>query len=385
MGVLYSVGNTLVEPLELQEKASIGALADFAAATSRGARASIELSGSVVESSEVVAAAQDPLGFEPIGLNKPLTVEMVAAYTGDAPGRNFFDRITGKGKPDLLIVSASKTPQTFGAAPRAINQIIDDIDDNASYRPGALRDGSPIIFHSPAMVDATTFVGVEMVADSFSGDLFDQLSKLLSAAAGLPVFAPAATYLIAGATASRIGKQLAGALTEKGAFLRADEDIRFDSAGFPVELARFLVFAADSDLQKLKGYAPRVVEEDGKVRVVLAQRQSGEVYAGPVPFVIASMDGRPRPEYKAFTATHVSAAMMERFYGKDALAGVAGAMTDAMTLYNDLKFRRAADRMRAERDALDEGSDAWKAADERLKAYVKNIQTNEFKAGMDGE
>jgi hypothetical protein len=231
------------------------------------------------------------------------------------------------------------------------------------------------------VVDATTFVGVEMVVDSFGGEVFDQLGKLMAAAAGLPVFAPAATYLLAGSVASKIGKKVAEALTETGPFLKADEDIRFDSAGFPVELARFMLFAADNDLVKLKAYQPHVVDDAGNVRVVLRHRQTGETYSGNVPFVITSLDGRARPEYRDFKPTHASAAMIEQFYGKDALAGVVGALTDAVTLYNDLKCRRAAERLIQERDALTDGP-AKDAATERVKAYVENIRTDELKAGL---
>lgn len=384
MGVLYSVGSALVDPRELREKAATGALDAFTAAVAGGGDATLDLSDGVVTTAEVAEPANSPLDFVPIGLNRPLTIEMVAAYVGDAPGRSLFDRIVGKSKPDLLIVSAAKSPQTFGAAPRAINQVVEDIDDNESYRPGALNDGSPIIYHSPAMVDSTTFVSVEMVVDSFDGSVLDQLSELLTAAAGLPVFAPAATYLLAGSVAAKAGKKLGQALAESGPFLKASEDIRFDHGGFPVDLARFMVFAADADLPKLRGYAPRLSEVGGNSRVILADRQSGEPYAGATPFVIASMDGRPRPEYRGFTATHASAAMLEGFYGKDALSGVAGALTEAVTLFNDLKFRRAAERLIGERDALPEGSDERAAADARIEAYLENIRTDALKAGLTG-
>jgi hypothetical protein len=144
-----------------------------------------------------------------------------------------------------------------------------------------------------------------------------------------------------------------------------------------------MLFAADADLPKLKAYSPKVVEQVGNVRVVLAHRQSGDLYDGDVPFVIATLDGREYPEYKDFRATHASAAMIEQFYSKNPLTGVVGALTDAVTLYNDLKFRQAAKRIRTERDALPKGSPERKAVDARLKAYVKNIQTDELKLGLD--
>ena len=315
MGVLYSIGNTLVSREELAEKAALGRLEEFSEATSVGRMATLDFTTGTVSTDDMAAGVNGALPFEPVGLGRPLTVEILAAYTGDAPGRSFFDRIAGRSKPDLLVVSGAKTPKTFGASPRAINQIVKDVEDKEMHRPGALREGSPIVYYSPAIVDATTYVSVEMVADTFNGDFFDQLQSLFTAAAGLPVFAPAAPFLLAGSAAARIGKKAAAALSESKPFLKADEDLRFDSAAFAFDNARLMVFAKESDLSKLAGHTPLVVEEAGNQRVKLIHKQSGEEYKGSAPFVIASLDGRERPEYADFEPHHASAALIHQFYG----------------------------------------------------------------------
>lgn len=137
MGVLYSVGNALVEPLELAERAAAGPLIDFAEAARRGASVEIQLSTGRVNTAELREARSDPLGFEPIGMNKPLAVELLAAWSGDAPGRSLIDRVTGRGKPDLLVVSAAKAPQDVGAAHTTIC-----VHGRARLRPMRLLVGS---------------------------------------------------------------------------------------------------------------------------------------------------------------------------------------------------------------------------------------------------
>ncbi len=221
MGVLYGIGNTLVSHDELLEKAAIGHLRDFAKASTSGGTTSILFKAGEVSTEDLRINKPDALPFVPIGMNKPLTLEFVTAYTGDAPGRSFFDKIAGRSKPDLLIVSGAKTPDTSGAALRAINQVVKDIEDNKHYRPGAFNEGSSIIYHSPAITDKTTYISLEMVVDSFTGDLFTLFESLFSKAAGLPVFAPAAAYLVAGTTVAKIGKKLFETLSESGPFLKA--------------------------------------------------------------------------------------------------------------------------------------------------------------------
>ena len=105
MGVLYSIGNRLVSRQELEERAAFG---DFRAlAEGSGFSGNDGIAGLATQGGE--------LPFEPIGIGKPLTVELLACYTGDAPGRSFFDFIVGRTKPDMLVVSGVKTPTTFDA------------------------------------------------------------------------------------------------------------------------------------------------------------------------------------------------------------------------------------------------------------------------------
>lgn len=383
MAMLYAVGTKLVPAAELAYKGQIGALnglIDMKAPTTP-----IEFtSGSVTPEDIKDAAENQAVPFTPIGMGKPLSIQFLTAYTGDAPGRTFLDKIVGKGKPDLLVTSAVKNALTFGAAPRAINQVIEDIGDNQLYRPGALREGSPIIFYSPAMTESTSYVSVELVADSFSGDIFTHLKNLFSTAAELPVFAPAAAFLMAGSVISKIAGNLAKAFLETTPFLVADEDIQFQTPGVPPDVARFLVFANDRDESELKKCEVRVVTNGGDSRVLLVDQQSGEDYRGKMPYVVAAVNGAEKKEWEKFTPQHVTAAMLDKFYGdpKGRSASVVGGLQDAISLYNDLKFRQQAEQYKKELASLVDGSDEYKRTEELLAACVKNIRNEALQTGL---
>lgn len=383
MGVLYSIGESLVGKPELEEKAAIGSLRSFAEATEKKRPADIAFSFGSVRSADL-PRQQEQLPFEPIGLNKPLSIELQNIYTGDAPGRSFIDKLVGRKKPDMLAVSGVRTPDSYGAAPRAVNQLVQDIDNKRYYLPGALREGATIVYHSPAMVNATTYVSFELVVDSFSEEIFSQFADLFQAAAGLPIFAPAASYLLAGSTLAKIGGQIGRAFLETSPFLKADESINLESGGLPLELSRFMVFVADSDLDKLEGYEVGVREMFGNHRVCLIDKQSGAPYAGPIPHLIASLDGRKRDEYRDFTVQHASAALIERFYGKETVSGVVDVLKDSLNLFNDMSYRQKAERIKQDLLTIDKNKEPekYKKAEERFKAYLDNIQTKVLKEGL---
>lgn len=381
MGALLSIGNTLVSSDELEEKEALGTLETFRREVKRDPGASLSFRTGTARAS-ALRDESETTPFTPIGLGKPLSLEIMTVYTGDAPGRSWVDRLVGRSKPDLLVTSGVKSLQTHGAASRAVNQIVRDIDDNATYRPGALREGSPVLYYSPAVVNGTTLVTVELVADSFSGDVFTQLSSLFTTAAGLPVFAPAAAYLLAGATITRIAEKLGHALLETGPFLTGDLDIRFNTAGRGAAMARFVVFVNDRDTSEFSGYRTQVVEEGGQDRVLLVDERTETEYRGARPYVIASLDGAERGELAEFTPQHASAALLEQFYGTQRLGGVAEVLQDSLRLYNDFTFRQKAERLKKELGALPADAPQRAEAEKLLQAYMKNIGNDVFRQGI---
>lgn len=66
--------------------------------------------------------AQPPgLPFEPIGIGRPLGVEVLHVYAGDLPS-HLFNRT-----PDVLVTSAARSWATTDAAPRALNRLAEDV------------------------------------------------------------------------------------------------------------------------------------------------------------------------------------------------------------------------------------------------------------------
>ncbi len=398
MGASLQIGNTLVPAEEVKLRTLTGEFSRFLAEAGTNPDATIlfstgGLSGSAVaDRLPAVAAAPAPAppsgpaapgagavpAFEPIGVGKPLGIEILTLYTGDAPGRGIFG-VFGS-KPDLLVTSAVKAVQTFDAAPRAINQIIRQIGDYEYHEPGALAEGTPIVYYSPAVVDSTILCTVELVVDSFDEQTVQRLSALLATAAGVPVFAPASMYLMAGSVITKVFANLGKALLEGDPFLHADLSLHFDTPGIPVALAQNVLFYNDRDASEFKDYVIQLLETGPqRQRVTLVHREKGTAYAGRAPFVIASLDGREKATLQNFAPRLASAAVLDRFYrAQDQASPVADAIDTAMQLYNDLQFRRKADAVQAQLATLARDSEAYKQAQTLLAAYTGNIRNKEF-------
>ena len=94
MAILYSLGNSLVDVEELNEHIVIGDLKRF-----EDARTAVR--------SRSANSTEETTSFEPVGIGKPLSLEILTVYTGNAP-RSFLG-----GKPDLLVVSGCEESSDF--------------------------------------------------------------------------------------------------------------------------------------------------------------------------------------------------------------------------------------------------------------------------------
>ncbi len=333
MGSTFVIGHTQVSPGELQEKHATGELDRFHAA---GGSGRMEMAAGTVRAADISTTAPD---FTEIGIGKPLSLEILTVYTGDAPPRRGFGR-----KPDLLITSGVKSVETFNAAPKAINQLVPKVDDNNYLQPSAFREGSMIAYYTPSVTNDTTLCSFQMVADSFDEKIFNQLSSLFGHAGGLPIFAPQSTYLLAGSFLLKIAGKIGKALFESGPFLSADLNLPFETPGLPLAKAHNAVVYNDRDTNDLQGYHVQLVGD----RLALVDPQSGDRYQGKAPYLIVSLDGRERTNLASFSPTLASAAILDQFYGSDDPTGaVIGALSSAVTLYNDSVSRKKAQDQQA--------------------------------------
>src|SRR5437763_7017666 len=130
MAIYYAYGDALVGNDELRVKASEGTLQKFHKDVLRGADAKLEFLSGTATSKNIVRLMDDagtPIGFEPIGMGKPLTVQLRHIYTGNK-AEGFW------GTKDMLVASAMKTMSTYDAAPRAINFLVPKTKNNRNFR-----------------------------------------------------------------------------------------------------------------------------------------------------------------------------------------------------------------------------------------------------------
>ncbi len=398
----YLFGDVVVSAEELNEKISLGALAAYEQALRSDPTATLEFSGGVVSPAAMLAGA-DPLPFEPIGIGKPLSVEILGYYTGDLPPTFGFK------KPGMLVSSAVKAIEDYDAQAKAVNQIVSEVDNRRYLRPSAEAEGSPIVQYAAALVPDTITVDLTLAIDRFDEELFGFLASLLKAAAGLPVFfvagpggAAASTALLAGSVAAKKAGELGKVLFNSKTFLRDQIELRFDTPGFSA-IQPGAIFACDlKDRTQFEGFKPKLVDGGTPQQHMIMQNDAGQAYGGPAPYIILNLDGRRRDNLADFKARAATSAILEKFVGSpDAGSQAIGILQEAMGLFNDSTFREKALVTQRELSVVDErirlltqdkqsaeyeDTPAYKAQIEikkslesRLEAYNNNIHQEIFK------
>ncbi len=390
MAHAFVIGDVMVEAAEFSEKVALGTMGRFLneMKVPRRTDAKIHFRRGTVKAVDLLGPLDiDVPPFQPVGLGSPLSVEILAVYTGDVPRRWF-----GWAKSDLLVTSAVKTLTHLDAAPRAINQLVSAVDSHRHVQTSALNEGSAIVYYTPSLVNEHLTVTLQVIADSFDRVTFQRLEQLLKAAGAVPLFVPAQSYLLVGSYAAGIFGKLGEILFESRPFLHDDIHLPFSTPGIPVAVARHIVVYDYRDRNEFEtDYTVRLVQttEPSKTRVALVNRKTGLEYEGDAPYAILSLDGRPRQELNDFTPRFASAALLERFLGtQDAGGQAVQTLQSAMQLYNDFVHHQRARDIKQQLDDLDTDASDYaeqKAALERLlSAYVGNISQALFKADLIG-
>lgn len=376
MAILQSFGNTLVLDEELNDKITSGALDRFILGTD--SEASLEFSNGSISKREIEDKSREVVpDFTEIDLGKPLSIEILSAYTGDVPGKFF-------GKPDMLVVSAVKSFEVFDAAPRAINQLYKNIQDCQLLSPSALNEGTPLVYYSPAIENSTIFCGYEMIVDTFNEDAFNQIGNLLASAGGLPVFAPASAYLLAGSLLMKIVGNLGKALLESKPFLSEGINLRFDTPGMIKATSGQKVIYRGSNANHFADYKiSRVSVQGNGGQVGLVHKTSNKLYDGKEPYMIINVDGRNRSDIKNFTPKLASASLIEKFYGDNKSGQVTNSLEDAMSLFNDMKYRTKVERLQNSLKSEDPSSEQYKKIQKLIEACKKNIENDLMKEGLE--
>ncbi|CAL2083354.1 hypothetical protein [Tenacibaculum sp. 190524A02b] len=366
MATIYYLNDVPVFEDEAKEKLYSGELSSLDKAVRSGGEMSLQFENGSINANEL-----SPIDFTPIGIGKPLSIEILTVYSGDAPGRFL-------GKKDMLVTTGVKSVGTYESAPKAINQIVKKVEDNNYYEPSAFNEGSPIVYYTPALDMNTILCSFHLVADTFNESIFESVSNLLAKAGGIPVFAPAASILLAGSTLTSIVSKLGKAIFETKPFFRGDFTIRLDTPGQLPTKARYVLITDKKFEKEFINYRPKSVQVGDSTQVRVVHKTTQKAYEGDAPYVLISLDGREREDLKNFKPTHASAAIIEQFYGTDANSQSVEVVQDALMLYNDYHYFEKAQKQKEKLENLEEGSDAYKSVKLLYDAYVKNINSDIF-------
>jgi hypothetical protein len=367
MAIFYAIGNALVGTDEMRNKVAEGRWRKFRQELAQGNRgAKLEFTSGIARRKDV-----EPIGFEPIGIGKPLTVQLRHIYTG-TKSKGLWRR------KDMLVASAMKSVASYDAAPRAVNYLVEKAKNKANFRAVAATDkGTPLICYAPSLAQASSVVTVEVMFASFPKETFTALSQAFSAAAGIPVFAPASGYLVAAGIVTKLLGTVGKSLWDATPALKRTEEITFVTPGSTEAVARFALLISDTvETAVLKNY--QVNKQGALVRV----DNETKLYDGEYPYVVISLDGHgdPTGELKKFSPTAAAAAQLDKFYNiSDGTSQAVGSLAEALKLFNDVKFREKALELTEQLEDLDKASTEYKNLELQLKACVANINTKELR------
>lgn len=312
--------------------------------------------------------------YQGIGLGRPLTITIERIYVGDYP--DALPWVPGFNVGDILVTSAHKAFQTFDAAPRAVHLLEPRAALRSSLKAKAVGQGSQLVFYSPAVADFSILFSVELSADrDFNKELGESFAKAVTAAGALPVFASAAPFLIAAGTAIPIALKAANLLARPHVFYQEHVELNFGRPGVGLAQPGALVLYPGGDDR------PFVDMYDLGDDFHLRHVESGDRYAGPVPYVVISLDGTERPDLKTWSAQAASASLVERFYEPDELMTRAlDIVTEGMSLYNDMGYRQRAEDALARARASN--GEQRKKHQAMYATYLKNIQSEAIRKSL---
>src|SRR5262249_24115675 len=101
---------------------------------------------------------------------------------------------------------------------------------------------------------------------------------------------------------------------------------------------------------------------------------TGKPYDGTGAYVVASLDGTEREDYRSFAPTMASAALLDRFLhvGQQRPAGT-DLVLQAMQAFHDIHFRAKAEEIRQKLADVPKDSAEEAKLKEMFDAYVGNI------------
>lgn len=328
--------------------------------------------------------ADERTPFEPIGLGRPLTLEIRHIYTGEFPRTKKImrGRLLSARARDMLVTSAVRSQAVFDGAGRAVNVLERNIKSHSHWsNPSAVDSGTRLVWYSPAQIDRQTDVTIEVGFDEYPEEVFENFGAKMQQAAAIPAFASVSLYLTAAGEASQLWAKIAERLFEYPQ-ITFDAPICFRTPG-EVSASEGFALVTRKGKQVDRDWLSEHKILDGE----LVRRDNDKPYRGDIPYVVISLDGSRRDDLTDFAPKAAAAAIVERFYGETDEHDADGPtplemIQTAMVLYNDLQFRAKADGAAAELARLrDRGASPDEVAQKQsqVAAYVANISTVHLK------
>ena len=377
MAVLHSFGNLLVPQDEFITKSLSGTLIRAKNGDSTMNFRNGNVSMRDFESS---LAAFKP-GYVQSGLGKPLTIEILSYYTGNIPNKGWLG--IGRKKPEMLLTSAIKSYTESQRAPRALNQLVKNVDDHEIRQPAARDEGSPIMYYTKAIDQRLTQTTIEMAVNTINQNILETLGNLLGKAAMVPLFFSASPYLLVGAQAVKIAGNVLEAILETKPVLREDLNISFGHPAFPDTAAQNYLICNDNDSDELSAYSIELVGKNGRTEYQLRHKQTKTAYNGDSPYIIIGIDGNKRTDLETFKTQLATAQLIEDFHGPQNMSQkIKQNVEKAIALVNDSSYHHKALRKAIELDELDPASEEYQQALSFYKAYYENITDEVFKVQL---
>lgn len=314
------------------------------------------------------SALEEVAPYVPIGLGKPLTIQIRHIYTGKYPKKSTF----GGSAKDIAVVSGVRDYSVFAATARALNFIEKNKKAGSHLKtPGAFVDGTPVVAYYPALTADSLTLSLEIAVDDFPQDFVNTVGNAFQSLGGIPLMLPHAGFLLGAGELLKLAGGIGNGLFDGKPEFSITEPINFDVPGSEIATADFRVLAHSDTLQHEYSY-------DDKRGLI--HKQTGELYKGEEPYAVISLDGRERTNLAEFAPTAASASILKRFFnlGQDVRTPI-DTIVEGIKLASDMRFRNKALDVQRSLDKLPEDSPDRARLKKQYDALLKNIENDLFK------
>jgi hypothetical protein len=193
------------------------------------------------------------------------------------------------------------------------------------------------------------------------------VSALFGSLAGVPIFLPAAGYLMGASTIVKLAGDVGNQFLNGTPALQENLQLDFSFGGGAIPQAGYWILSS--------GVFDAVQFQYDPVRGLL-DKSTSQPYSGEDPLVVLSVDGSAVDGVASFTPLAGSADILSHFFSqKDGSEVATDTILQAAKLVNDLNFRKKADETKAKLAALpaNAGAEERKQLQDAFNTFNKNI------------